>query len=90
MQAGDWGRRGEGNGFTGHRGYGYNNFYYNPYYYSPVVYGYYYQRPYPYHFDYYRYRWGQPPAHDGGYSPEPIAAANDCPGADPPPVEGVQ
>ncbi|MEM9658375.1 MAG: hypothetical protein AAF961_08445, partial [Planctomycetota bacterium] len=31
-----------------------------PFYQPPVVSGFYYERPYPYHFDYYRSRWGAP------------------------------
>ena len=88
MDAQDFRRRGDGYGFTGHRGFGYNNFYYDPYFFNPVVAGYYYQRPYPYHFDYYRHRWGAPPV-DHGYSPEPAPVADDCPCETPPPVEVV-
>jgi hypothetical protein len=35
----------------------YGNFY-GGYFAPPLVVGSYYQRPYPHHFDYYRYRWG--------------------------------
>jgi hypothetical protein len=92
MDAHDFARRGDGHGFGGHRGRGYGNFYFDPYFYSPVVAGYYYQRPYPHHFDYYRHRWGAHSA-DYGYGshpPEPHIAASDCPCADPPPVEAVE
>ena len=72
----DFGRRGDGHGFSGHRGGGYNNSYYDPSFYSSVVAGSYYQRPYPYHFDYYRRRWGGPPAN---YGPDQLHATPDCP-----------
>jgi hypothetical protein len=76
MGAQDWGQRGGGYGgprvgsfYPGYYGYGFG-------YGGPVITGSWYARPYPYHFDYYRYRWGHP---DGGYlAPEP-AAAEDCP-----------
>ena len=64
---GDYGHR--------HRGYGYGYGFYQPYY-QPIVAGTYYERPYPYHFDYYRHRWG------AQESPAPVA---DCPCA----TEGV-
>jgi hypothetical protein len=46
----NWGR------YNGGYGYGYG--FYPPYYFSPVIAGTWYARPYPYHFDYYRWRWG--------------------------------
>jgi hypothetical protein len=92
MGAHDFHRRGDGHGFGGRRGGGYGNFYFDPYFSSPVIYGSYYQRPYPYHFDYYRHRWGAPPADAAysGYPPDPGSAASDCPCADPPPLEVVE
>ena len=89
MGAQDWRLRGDGQGFRGH---GFNNSFYNPFFVGPVVTGSYYQRPYPYHFDYYKHRWGAPPADYGpvDYAPEPAPPTSDCPCADPPPVEVVQ
>ena len=48
----NWGRYNGGYG----NAYGYG--FYPPYYFSPVIAGTWYARPYPYHFDYYRWRWG--------------------------------
>lgn len=62
----NWQARGPGHG---QRGYGYG--FYQPNYQQPIVAGSWYQRPYPYHFDYYRYRWG-------GGAPEQ-APITDCP-----------
>jgi hypothetical protein len=76
MHAHDFDRRGDGHGFSGHRGHGHDNFYYDPYFFSSVIHGSYYQRPYPYHFDYYRHRWGQPHVN---YGPEHPPVALDCP-----------
>ena len=68
-----------GNGFGG---------FYNPYFFAPpIIAGSWYQRPYPYHFDYYRSRWGAP---QGGYGGEPGVATPDCPCATPPPAEVVE
>ena len=56
MGADDWNARGGRwvpGGYGGYGGYGYF-----PPYVSPVVAGTWYARPYPYHFDYYRMRWG--------------------------------
>ena len=50
--AGDWHARG---GY-GRQGFGIG--FVQPFYQPPIVTGSYYQRPYPYHFDYYRSRWG--------------------------------
>jgi hypothetical protein len=85
MGAHDWRQRGDGFGYGGRGDFGYGGFY-NPYFYSgPIVTGSYYQRPYPYHFDYYRHRWGANDAHHNHSGPP--AAAVDCPCADLPPVE---
>jgi hypothetical protein len=71
--------RGPSGGFGG---------FYNPYFAAPpIVAGSYYQRPYPYHFDYFRGRW------DGaGQTPQgemmPVA---ECPClTGPPPLEAIQ
>jgi hypothetical protein len=66
--ADDW--HGRGGGY----GYGYNFF--PPYYYPPVYAGSWYSRPYPYHFDYYRYRWNGNPTN--GDEAEPRTNPN-CP-----------
>ncbi len=45
-----------------------------------VIAGSYYQRPYPYHFDYYRFRWGA--GHMGAPAPDPtveMMPVADCP-----------
>jgi len=69
--ADDWNARGGRFGHDrGHGGYGYG--YLQPYY-SPIIAGSWYARPYPYHFDYYRYRWG------GDMS---MPATADCPCAE--------
>jgi len=60
-----------------HGGPGYGYGYYQPYI-SPVIAGSWYARPYPYHFDYYRNRWG---GGQNGYQGQPAPAA-DCPCAD--------
>ena len=50
------GRRGfHGGGHFGHPWYGG--------FYQPQVFGSWYARPYPYHFDYYRWRYSAPPPH---------------------------
>ena len=87
--AGDWQARG------GHHqpwrgpggGYGYGGFYDPFFYVPPIVAGSWYQRPYPYHFDYYRHRWGAPPE---GYGADPGYAPTDCPCAVPPKVEMME
>ena len=82
--ADQWPARG---GMNGYRHGGYGGFY-NPYFYAPpIIAGSWYQRPYPYHFDYYRNRWGASP---GGYGGEPGVPTPDCPCATPPPVEVVE
>jgi hypothetical protein len=61
-------------GGHGHHGGGYGGFYspwFTPQYFS----GTWYERPYPYHFDYYRMRYGTPPAQQ---------TALDCPCAETP------
>ncbi len=86
--ADDWQTRGGGSqNWRGrfHGGYG---GIYNPYYVAPpVVVGSYYQRPYSYHFDYFRDRWGAPPNIAGSDAALPESG---CPCAVPPPVEVVQ
>jgi hypothetical protein len=85
--ANDWQVRG---GHAQHwRGpYGSYGGFYDPYFAAPpIVTGSYYQRPYPYHFDYYRNRWvAQAPTEssEAGY------ATPDCPCAVAPPVELVE
>ena len=54
-----------------HRGKFRHQPYYGGYYYPPTFYGSWYARPYPYHFDYYRWRYSMPPL-------PPV----DCPCAD--------
>lgn len=71
MRAGadQWSQRGDGWGFAGSRG-GYGLPPYSPYPYAvagPTIAGTWYARPYPYHFDYYRQRWG-------GGQPDPTGA----------------
>ena len=64
------------------RGYGDFGGYYNPYYYPyfmPIVAGTWYQRPYPYHFDYYKYRWGQQGTEPGPPTIEDMIPAVECP-----------
>jgi hypothetical protein len=99
--AANWHARGGLNGY-GHppRGYGHGGYggLYDPYLYAPpIIAGSYYERPYPHHFDYYRYRWGG--QQQGAPTPQvemmPVA---DCPclsaepaaAATPPPVEVIQ
>lgn len=69
--------------------YGYGAFY-GGYFAPPIVVGSYYQRPYPYHFDYYRYRWGGAPSHDDGDPGGEMIRAADCPCLNSPPVEAVE
>lgn len=90
--AGDWHSRGGqfqhwrgGNGYGPGPGYGGA---YNPYFSTfaqpPIVAGSYYQRPYPYHFDYYRSRWSTPP-----YEPDAeMMPVSDCPCLAPQPAAG--
>jgi hypothetical protein len=82
--AGDWSMRG-GHNQNWRGGWGGYGGFYNPFFFQPIVTGSWYERPYPYHFDYYRYRWGgQGNASRGGPAPygdpsvEMIPAA-DCP-----------
>ena len=76
--ADDWHARGGGHGYgRGRYGFGYGDNFFQPYY-SPVIAGYWYQRPYPYHFDYYRHRWGGGPELQGDMTPIP----SDCPCAE--------
>jgi hypothetical protein len=49
----------------------------NPFFTPPIVAGSWYQRPYPYHFDYYRHRWGDSDA-NGAMRGEMMPTA-DCP-----------
>jgi hypothetical protein len=80
--AGDWhGRgghnqhwRGGGGGFGG----GFGGFY-NPFFAPPIVTGSWYERPYPYHFDYYRQRWGGSPNGSYGDPGVEMIPAADCP-----------
>ena len=85
MGADNWHARGGGqNWHDSHHG-GYGRFY-NPYFAAPpLVVGSYYQRPYPYHFDYYRHRWGGGAM---GYGDVPTAAP-DCPCEVPPPPDVI-
>jgi hypothetical protein len=74
--ADEWHGRGGGyvwSGGYGGYGYGYNFF---PPYYPPVYAGSWYSRPYPYHFDYYRYRWS---GNQMGGPDAAAPAARDCP-----------
>jgi hypothetical protein len=75
--ADDWHGRGGSYGWSGgYGGYGYGYNFFPPYYYPPVYAGSWYARPYPYHFDYYRYRWS------GNQMGDPNAAApadRECP-----------
>ena len=72
--AADWSMRGGGYawgpGFAGYPPFGgfYGGFYGG----AGFVSGSWYQRPYPYHLDYYKYKWG------GGMAPAPM----DCPCAE--------
>jgi hypothetical protein len=62
--------------------YGYGGFF-DPYVVAPpIVAGTWYQRPYPYHFDYYRYRWGGAAFEDQAIMNCPSATAiNGAPAA---------
>jgi hypothetical protein len=85
--ANDWqSRGGHAQHWRGPTG-GYGGFF-NPYFAPPpIITGSYYQRPYPYHFDYYRNRWGASAPVEGS---EPGYGTPDCPCAVPPPVEVVE
>jgi hypothetical protein len=72
--ADDWQFRGGRHGH-GYGGSGYNYGYFQPYI-SPIIAGSWYARPYPYHFDYFRDRWGG----------TQVAPAVDCPCAQTPAV----
>jgi hypothetical protein len=72
MGADDWQARGGYGHGGGHVRPGYGYGFYQPYI-SPVIAGSWYARPYPYHFDYYRNRWGGGPnGYQGG-------TTSDCP-----------
>jgi hypothetical protein len=78
--AGDWHARG-GHNQHWRRGYGsgYGGFF-DPYFAAPpFITGSWYERPYPYHFDYYRYRWGGAPYGPNGYPGDEMIPAADCP-----------
>src|SRR6185295_17820427 len=82
MPAGSWSAGRRGGGYGGYGGY------YNPYFASyPIVTGTWYQRPYPYHFDYYKYRWGTTPPMVAPAETEMIPAS-DCPCLTPQPAAG--
>lgn len=77
--ADSWSARGGlSNSWRGGPG-GWGGGFYAPFFTPPIVAGSWYERPYPYHFDYYRHRWGGSP-HAPGVDPgvETIPAA-DCP-----------
>lgn len=69
-----WRHRGDYGHWNGGGGYGYG--FYQPFYNQPIVAGTYYERPYPYHFDYYRHRWG---GGQGGPPMEYTPELQDCP-----------
>jgi hypothetical protein len=50
-----------------------------PFFTPPIVAGAWYERPYPYHFDYYRNRWGGAPAGAYGNAGVEMIPAADCP-----------
>jgi hypothetical protein len=50
-----------------------------PFFTPPIVAGSWYERPYPYHFDYYRHRWGGAPAGAYGNAGVEMIPAADCP-----------
>jgi hypothetical protein len=78
MGAEDWQVRGGayGHGF-GRGGHGWGGGFFQPYI-SPVIASSWYQRPYPYHFDYFRGRWDRGQGAYAGDAPAPA----DCPCAD--------
>lgn len=68
-------------GSPGSGGFGYGGIY-NPYFApAPIIAGSYYQRPYPYHFDYYRNRWSGQEQQTQSQGPPPVEMipAADCP-----------
>ena len=84
MGAEDWHARGGGGHGHGRGGYGNGFGYYQPYI-SPVIASSWYARPYPYHFDYFRGRWG---GEQGGLEAGATTPTPDCPcdyGLDPVP-----
>ncbi len=72
----DWNARG-GDNQQWRSGYG--GGFYNPFFAQPIVTGSWYQRPYPYHFDYYRQRWGGDPNGSYGDPNAEMIPAADCP-----------
>lgn len=64
----------------------YGHAYAAPYFSPTIIAGSYYQRPYPYHFDYYRARWGEQAPTAAPPDVDMIPAA-ECPCAVPTPVE---
>jgi len=83
----EWAERGGGFGYGGPWGAGWGGGwgggFANPYgfgFAGPIVQGSWYQRPYPYHFDYYRYRWGGAAPNQVYDVPPP----GDCPCAETP------
>jgi hypothetical protein len=75
MGAEDWQARGGAYGHAfGRGGPGWGGGFFQPYF-SPVIASSWYQRPYPYHFDYFRGRW------DGGQGAYAgaVPSAVDCP-----------
>jgi hypothetical protein len=77
--AGDWqARGGHAQHWRGPSG-GYGGFY-DPYFAAPpIIAGSYYQRPYPYHFDYYRNRWGGAPVGTYNSVGVEMVPADECP-----------
>jgi hypothetical protein len=67
--------------FGGHLGHQYGVPYAYPWFTPQVVAGTWYERPYPYHFDYYRWRYSMPPIQ--------AVAPTDCPCADIPADEPI-
>jgi hypothetical protein len=76
--ADSWNFRG-GYAHSWHGGYGAYGGYFAPYYAPPIIAGSWYERPYPYHFDYYRYRWGGSPNGTYGNAGVEMIPAEDCP-----------
>jgi opacity protein-like surface antigen len=83
------GQHWRGGGYGGSHGIGYGGFY-APYFAPPLITGSWYERPYPYHFDYYRHRWGGAPTGPYGDPGVEMIPAADCPCLSPPPVEVVE